>query len=419
MRVRLTAGKVANYQHEGTGAQSFLWDAETAGFGVRATKGSKAYIFQGRFNGNAFRITIGDTSSWTLGDARAKACSFIAIMDNGRGRDPRELLAEAKASDTAIKEARAVAKKQKELESKLTLRALCEAYCEGLKLKGKTKSATDSLSAFRVHLFSTEFANLPAKEITSKAISQIIREVYESGKERTAGILRNYLVAAFNAARKAPFDPKASSSLIAFDITINPAEIISTIPIKRGERHLSTEELKEYLSYLGDSPTDLLLKVHLYSGGQRIVQLARIKGTDYQSDMGVLRLLDPKGKRSVAREHFIPLAPKAIAIVDSMNKGDETLFASNERKAGARVSEISKAMEKEPFDIGDLRRTCETMLGSLGISKDIKAQLLSHGIGGVQDAHYDRYDYIKEKRNALTAWESKLDEITTGKVHAI
>jgi len=59
------------------------------------------------------------------------------------------------------------------------------------------------------------------------------------------------------------------------------------------------------------------------------------------------------------------------------------------------------------------------MLGSLGISKDIKAQLLSHGIGGVQDAHYDRYDYIKEKRNALTAWESKLDEITTGKVHAI
>jgi integrase len=422
MRVHLTAGKVASYQHEGAGTQSFLWDDDPFGFGVRATKvstrnprGTKAYIFQGRFNGDPIRITIGNTKVWTLEDARKQAKSFQSQID--KGRDPREVKAQNIASDLAVKEARSKVIKEKELKSKLTLRALCEAYCEGLKVKGKTKSATDSLSAFRVHLFSTEFADMPAKDITSKAISQIIRKVYESGKERTAGILRNYLVAAFNAARKAPFDPKASSSLIAFDITTNPAEIISTIPIKRGDRHLSAEELKEYLSYLGDTPTDLLLKVHLYSGGQRIAQLARIKAADYQEDMGVLRLLDPKGKRSVAREHFIPLAPKAISIVDSMNKGDDTLFASNERKAGARVSEISKAMGKEPFDIGDLRRTCETMLGSLGISKDIKAQLLSHGIGGVQDAHYDRYDYIKEKRNALVSWESKLDEITTGKVH--
>ena len=417
MRVRLTAGKVANYQHEGTGAQSFLWDAETAGFGVRATKGSKAYIFQGRFNGNAFRITIGDTSSWTLGDARTKACSFIAMMDSGRGRDPRELMAEAKASDNAIKEARVVAKKQKELESKLTLRALCETYCEGLKIKGKTKSATDALSAFRVHIFEGEFAELPAKEVTSRNISEIIRKVYESGKERTAGILRNYLVAAYNAARKAPFDPKALSMLIQFDITSNPAEIISTIPIKRGERHLSADELKVYLSSLGDSPTDLLLKVHLYSCGQRIAQLARVKATDYQPETKVLRLLDPKGKRSEPREHYLPLAPKASAIVESMKKGNKRLFASDEKKAGARVSEISKAMGKESFDIGDLRRTCETMLAEMGISKEVRGQLLSHGIGGVQDAHYDRYSYMKEKHNALIAWESKLDEIMSGKIH--
>ena len=417
MRVRLTAGKVASYQHEGAVAQSFLWDAETAGFGVRATKGSKAYIFQGRFNGNAFRITIGDTSSWTLGDARTKACSFIAMMDSGRGRDPRELMAEAKASDNAIKEARVVAKKQKELESKLTLRALCETYCEGLKIKGKTKSATDALSAFRVHIFEGEFAELPAKEVTSRNISEIIRKVYESGKERTAGILRNYLVAAYNAARKAPFDPKALSMLIQFDITSNPAEIISTIPIKRGERHLSADELKVYLSSLGDSPTDLLLKVHLYSCGQRIAQLARVKATDYQPETKVLRLLDPKGKRSEPREHYLPLAPKASAIVESMKKGNKRLFASDEKKAGARVSEISKAMGKESFDIGDLRRTCETMLAEMGISKEVRGQLLSHGIGGVQDAHYDRYSYMKEKHNALIAWESKLDEIMSGKIH--
>ena len=415
MRVRLTAGKVTNYQHEGAGNQSFLWDSDVSGFGVRATKGSKAYIFQGRSNGDPIRITIGNTQIWTLEDARTQARTYQSQIDIGR--DPREVKAENIASDLAVKEARSKAIKDKELKSKLTLRALCEAYCEGLKVKGKTKSATDALSAFRVHVFGTEFADKPAKEVTSRNISEIIRKVYESGKERTAGILRNYLVATYNSARKAPFDPKALATLLPFDITTNPAEVISTIPIKRGDRHLSASELKAYLSSLGDSPTDLLLKVHLYSAGQRIAQLARVKATDYQPETKVLRLLDPKGKRSEPREHYLPLAPKAIAIVESMKKGNKRLFASDERKAGARVSEISKAMGKESFDIGDLRRTCETMLAEMGISKEVRGQLLSHGIGGVQDAHYDRYSYMKEKHNALIAWESKLDEIMSGKIH--
>lgn len=420
MRVRLTAGKVANYQHQGAGAQSFLWDSDVSGFGVRATKtstrnprGSKAYIYQGRFNGDPIRITIGNTKIWTLEDARTQARTYQSQIDIGR--DPREIKAQNIATDLAVKEARSKAIKDKELKSKLTLRALCEAYCDGLKVKGKNKSATDALSAFRVHIFSTEYANKPAKEVTSQEIGHIVRKVYESGKQRTAGILRNYLVATYNSARKAPFDPKALAALLPFDITLNPAEVISTIQVKRGYRHLSADELKAYLSSLGDSSTDLLLKVHLYSGGQRIAQLARVKPVDYQSETGLLRLLDPKGKRSEPREHFLPLAQKAISIVETMNKCDDRLFESDARKAGARVSEISKAMGKEPFDIGDIRRTCETMLVAMGVSKDIRGQLLSHGLGGVQDAHYDRHGYLNEKHNTLVAWESKIDEILSGK----
>jgi integrase len=411
---------VTAFCHTGNKSQNFLWDTEVAGFGVRVTKpnnrnpnGVKKYIFQGRFNGSTPRLTIGFTTVWTLQDARAKARSFQMEIDNGQ--DPREVIVKAIACDIAIKEARATAKKENELKSRLTFSALCKAYCDGLEAKGKHKSARDSLSAFKCHVFTTEFADLPAKEITSKAISQIIRQVYESGKERTAGILRNYLVAAFNAARKAPFDPKVISTLIPFNITANPAEIVATIPVKRGERYLSAEELKEYLCALTDSPVDLLLKVHLYSGGQRIAQLSRASVTDFQPEAGLLRLLDPKGKRMTPREHFIPLASKAMESIKSITKGEAKLFNSNAREAGARVAEISALIGNEPFDIKDLRRTCETMLASLGVSKEIRAQLLSHGLGGVQDAHYDRHDYISEKNNALNLWEDKLDEIMNGK----
>ena len=412
MRLRLTTGKVANYKNDGKSSQSFLWDSDVSGFGIRATSGKTAYIYQGRFNGSPLRITIGDTTVWTIEDARAKARSYQAQIDVGR--DPREIKKQNIAKDMATKEARALAAKEKALLGQLTLRALCQAYCDDLRSKGKIKSANDTLSAFRVHVFNSQYADVPAKAVTSKDISQIIRKVFAAGKERTAGILRNYLVAAYNTARKAPFDPKASAALIPFDITTNPAQVIATIPVKRGDRYLNEKELKRYLKALTNTPVDQLLRMQLFTGGQRISQLARAKPTDYQAPTGTLRLLDPKGRRNTAREHFIPLASKGQALIKRMTKGDEQLFASNEREAGARASQIAKEMGGEGFDLGDIRRTCETMLAGLGVSKEIRAQLLSHGIGGVQDAHYDRHGYIEEKRKALKLWETKLGEIEKG-----
>jgi hypothetical protein len=63
-----------------------------------------------------------------------------------------------------------------------------------------------------------------------------------------------------------------------------------------------------------------------------------------------------------------------------------------------------------------MRSTCETMMAAMGISKDIRAQIQSHGLGGVQARHYDRHDYMPEKRNALEAWTKRLSAIEAGKV---
>ena len=51
--------------------------------------------------------------------------------------------------------------------------------------------------------------------------------------------------------------------------------------------------------------------------------------------------------------------------------------------------------------MGDLRRTVETRLAEAGVSLEIRAQLQSHGLGGVQSRHYDRADYLVQKREAL------------------
>ncbi len=59
---------------------------------------------------------------------------------------------------------------------------------------------------------------------------------------------------------------------------------------------------------------------------------------------------------------------------------------------------------KDAFQLRDVRRSCETRLAALGVSRDLRAQLQSHGLGGVQAKHYDRHDYMTEKAAALNAW---------------
>src|SRR5262249_35784072 len=102
------------------------------------------------------------------------------------------------------------------------------------------------------------------------------------------------------------------------------------------------------------------------------------------------------------------------------------LIFTNNRKVPIRVetvsgvvTDISTAMVKAkaaraPFTLRDIRRTCETMLAAMGISKDLRAQIQSHGLGGVQDRHYDRHEYMDEKRGALEAWDKRLREIEAG-----
>ena len=79
----------------------------------------------------------------------------------------------------------------------------------------------------------------------------------------------------------------------------------------------------------------------------------------------------------------------------------------------ALVEEIEKAMlaegelERGPFSMRDLRRTAETHMAALGISSDVRAQIQSHGLGGIQARHYDRHDYLPEKRSALDQWAQR------------
>ena len=439
-RERLTLARIAAFKCPEGRQQAFIWDTDAPRLAVRATAGAKSFIFEAKLGRQTIRRTLGDVKNWKLDEAREEARRLQTLVD--KGADPRELEREQAEAKARAKAAKQAATDDAEKRKRYTLKALCQAYGDLLEANGKAQSARQTRSIFKCHVLEAhpDMAALPAQEVTAHQIAVMVRKVAEQGKDRTAGILRSYLSAAFNAARKSPFDAKLPSALIAYGIESNPVEPVSTIAVRRGNNTLTADELKAYMAAQSDDLPDLALKLALYAGGQRMAQLLRAKVGDFYENILAFPLWDGKGKRTAPREHLLPLAPKAAAIVEKLITRARTQEEANAKKEGRepgnsnlwlfssqgktqlvdttpgkRATAICKSMKGEAFDLRDLRRTCETMLAGMGISKDTRAQLLSHGLSGVQDAHYDRHGYIDEKRAALVAWEQRLDEIATGK----
>ncbi len=248
----------------------------------------------------------------------------------------------------------------------------------------------------------------------------MVAKVADQDKLREAAKLRSYIAAAFAAGLRARQDARSLPALRELRITTNPARDLVAIEgaSKARERALSVAELRAYwkrLLRMGGAAGGLL-RFHLLTGCQRVEQLGRLTVDDYDTDLQVIRLRDAKGRRKTARIHDVPLIPASVDALTAMPGGTlgKFAFTITAGESGAvyatvqhRVREVAAAMleagelEKGLFTVGDLRRTVETRLSALGVPQEVRAQLQSHGLGGVQARHYDQHDYLKEKRDAL------------------
>jgi len=77
------------------------------------------------------------------------------------------------------------------------------------------------------------------------------------------------------------------------------------------------------------------------------------------------------------------------------------------------ITRLLKRINIEKFTPRDLRRTFKTLTGEAGISKEIRDRLQNHALQDVSSLHYDRYDYLKEKRAAMDIWNDYLMNIVT------
>lgn len=450
-RLRLTAENVNRLPLAAAGQVLYLDEAGKGGkppalpgFGLRVGTTLKAYFVEKRVDGRTVRHTIGTHGQITADEARKLAAIKLGHMTSG---------ADLNADKRADRQAREAARAGMEAAAGFTVKALCDWYVKHQRGLGK-QSATDAAGIFAKYVEPSEFAAVPAKDLTAKQATAMIRTVIEAGHKRTAAKLRAYLRAAYALAQGADTNPQAPAALVLFGVEVNPIASTAAIKNASGARDvtLTDDELGETVRQLrarrAAAHDDALaaIELSLVLGGQRLAQVLRIEAADVDLEARTVVLLDPKGRREVARRHVLPLTDAAVELIEAINKvrradwlfgekdtaptddkparGGQTHKDTVARKGAALLADVqaavaarlgAKAPKRPKLEARDLRRTAETMLAGMGISKDVRAQLLSHGLGGVQGRHYDQHDYMVEKRNALQAWADRLQALADRK----
>lgn len=429
-----------------SGADVWMTDeAKARGVGrlrVRATPaGHCAFYFRySDPSGKQVPLTLGSyddkgAAGLTLKAARAKAGELSKLYQAGK-RDLRAYLEHEAAEDLERMDTAAKARTEAERQAVAgSLQKLMDGYIAHLTRQGK-QSAQDARNIFRRNV-TDEFPHLAAKraaDVTLADVSAVLARLIERGAGRTAAKLRAYLRAAFAAALAAEGEPTTHPDLHGFNLTANPAALVPAKKLaafnQARERVLNESELRGFLAAIekqsGIARDAVLLT--LYLGGQRSAQLVRLKPGDVDIEAAMLTLYDPKGSRQQPRVHRLPLTARAAGIVKSLLEAnaDKPFLITLNGKVHVRTETLSEVVTsiaakmvtdktaREPFELRDLRRTCETMMARMGISKDVRAHVLSHGLGGVQARHYDMHDYMDEKRRALEAWDARLAQIAAG-----
>jgi hypothetical protein len=322
----------------------------------------------------------------------------------------------------------------------LSVRDVCESYLAKLAQKGTQGSKTTARhyeALFAKYVYGSPVAELGAAAASTEDFVDILRVVLRDSTEQTARVLRAAMHAAYNLALNASSDPTQPKRPIEHRVPFNPITAIKKTGTPNArDRSLSNHDLYYFWRMInanGQHCTDVairMLRLNVLIGGQRCTQLLRVQLSEVDLSAGTILLYDEKGRRDKPRLHKLPLTSlaqvEATWLAEHARSAQSThLFSGNRdgkclcqftvSNLTAEISDFLVTAKKiaEPFQYRDIRRTIETRLVDLDVHKDIRAQIQSHGLGGIQEKHYDRNDYMVQKRAALQKWAQHLTTLSS------
>lgn len=377
---------------------------------LKAPDGQRADYYDKATPGLSLRVSPEDTRTWFLKyvaqageqrrlklgrypDLRLAAARRKAEIEKGRIAEGGDPAVEKKQAREAQREA-------------LTLAELSDLYMEQ-HAKPKKRSWRKDERMLRVYF--PDWGKRATGEITDLDIDKRIREIARDHGRAMADRCLACIRKVFAFAIKSPALKRRAGRPAH-----NPARDVERpcAPVSR-DRTYNDEEIKRlWPAFEQIGRAGLVFKLGLVTG-QRLKEIAGMRWREIDGTLSTVPAERSKNKRL----HIVPLSDLALEIIEPIRRlGSEYVFASpvsNETPIGAfgkpasRVQALSGIAD---FRSHDLRRSCMTGITRLGFPRFIADQVLGHVIGGI-GATDDRHSYLKEKANALAAWERHLRSV--------
>jgi integrase len=267
-------------------------------------------------------------------------------------------------------------------------------------------------------LLKPRWRNRLVKDITKRDVIEVLDELVDAGKPVAANrtfalvrklfnwcLARDIIAASPIAGLRAPTDERAR------------------------QRVLTDDELRLLWPVFGQlgHPFGPWMQVLLLTG-QRRDEVSRMRWRDLDLEQKLWRIPTTKSDRP----HLVPLAPAVVAILEALPRfkgpfvfsttgGERPISGFSvakrrvDRELAAALAQAAKAAgrEREPVPawvVHDMRRTVRTNLSRLRVPPHVAELVLNHSIRGIQPV-YDVDEYLDERRHALGAWASLLQEI--------
>ena len=350
---------------------TFLWDTDVKGFGVKVTpRGSKVYLLQYRYGGRVRRYTIGKHGSpWTPDRARGEAVRLLGRIEEGV--DPATEKADARRE--------------------MSVAELCDQYlAEGCGTKKASTLATDRGRIER-HI-KPLMGRRRVSEITPNDVRRFQDDVAcgkTAADERTGPRGRARVTGGRGtAARTVGLLGGIFSFSIAEGLrTDNPVRGVKRFVDARRERFLSSDELARFGDALtrseadGENPNAIAAIRLLILTGCRKGEVLGLRWEEVDFQRGCLVLGATK-----TGHRIIPLGAPALELLASLTRveGNPHVFPGVKVDGGHFVGlpklweRVRARAELDDVRLHDLRHSFASVGAGAGMGLHIVGKLLGH-----------------------------------------
>lgn len=394
----------------------------SSGFGVQIAAGGKksfVYLYRAPDNNKQRVMTLGEYPRLSLLDARQEWIHWRNVRE--QGLDPQDV----RRADEAA--ARSASPMPVEVQPEWgSLRDLLENYVANLKAENK-RSWVNVGRMFEANVYPVLKGSCKAMDIKPEHIKTILFPVYERGRLIMANRLRSCLSAAFTFGIYWDNDVRHFNDSLQFGLTSNPVSVVPKPTKKESlrDRALTPDEIERLWSGMASSGVNVrvcnALRLMLALGGQRVEEVLRLHTNSIDWEKRLIEL--PNTKKG--NTHVIPFGEVAAGVLRqcAIHTDDNgALFAKAKGAIGDTlgsgyisegVRKLCEVLKLDAFQPKDIRRTVKTQMGYAGISKENRDLFQNHSRGDVSSVHYDRYNYLREKRAVMDVWDKYLAGIVS------